>query len=459
MKEGLSLQSSLSSVSEKLFRDCVLGNRWVPKRVDPVSGRWGPSDKQALFLCSPERERLYGGAARGGKSWALLAAAAMFVDVAGYSAVIFRRHLTDHKLADGLISRSLGWWGSPNPVKGRDPVWNAVDFKWTFPSGAVVQFGFLEAESDRQRWASTAFHRIEFDELTQFDEGDYTFMASRLCRDVDSVIPLSILSATNPGDVGHEWVKDYFITHGAEKGRLFIPANLEDNHFIDRKSYEENLRLLDHVSYQRLRFGDWDVSAEGNKFKYEWFMSKERNQIVDELPVFQQVVRYWDLASTEAVKGKDPDYTAGVKMGVAGGRFYVLDVQRFRSTPSENERLIKSAAETDGAGATQYMEQEPGSAGKSQVDHYAREVLSGLPFVGVKTSGDKEIRANPFSTACEMGNVYLLRAGWNMAFINELCQFPKGSHDDQVDAASGAYSKLSGGAYGAIKVASGRRPK
>ncbi len=430
------------------YRRFVLDNPWVPKRRDPVTGLLGPSLKQVEFLVRREREGLFGGAAGGGKSWALLAAAARFVEVPGYHAVIFRRHLTDHKLSGGLISKALEWWGN-SVVK-----WNAVDFKFSFPSGADLQFGFLEAESDRQRWASTAFHFEGFDEVTQFDEDDYIFMMSRLRRDVNCLIPLQMRCATNPGDVGHEWVKRRFILD-EDPERFFIPATLDDNNFIDKVSYERNLNLLDYVSRQRLRFGDWDIAAQGNKFKYAWFISEKRDQTVklDDVPRFERVVRYWDLAATEPSKGRDPDYTSGVKTGVLGGRIYVLDVQRFRKTPSENERIIREVALADGKGVTQFMEQEPGSAGKSQIDHYAQEVLLGLPFVGVKTSGDKEIRANPLSTACEMGNVYLVKGGWNMAFINELCQFPKGSHDDQVDAASGAFEQLSvpGGSVDAFK--------
>ncbi len=412
-------------------------NRWIPKRVDPVTGLWGPSVKQAEFLCRPELEGMYGGAAGGGKSWALLAAAARFVDVPGYHAILFRRHLTDHKLSGGLIAKALEWWGNS---KAR---WNAVDFKFTFPSSADVQFGFLEAESDRQRYASTAFHFEGFDESTQFPEDDYVFMLSRMRRDSDCKIPLQVRCATNPGDVGHEWNKRRFIVDGAANGRFFIPATLDDNNFIDKASYDRNLGLLSHVQRARLRFGDWDICAEGNMFKYEWFLSDKRSQFVDAVPEGLRQIRFWDLAGSEVKKGTDPDYTAGVKGGrTVDGRIFISDVQHFRKSPLETENKVREIALGDGVGVKQYSYQDPAQAGKSQINYYAREVLRGLPFTGVRITGDKVSLANPLSAACENGFLYLVKGGWNMEFINELCQFPVGSHNDQVDASSGMFNQL-----------------
>jgi predicted phage terminase large subunit-like protein len=88
------------------------------------------------------------------------------------------------------------------------------------------------------------------------------------------------------------------------------------------------------------------------------------------------------------------------------------------------------------------MEQEPGSSGVNMIDHYARVVLKGWPFRGVKTTGPKEVRANPVSSAAEAGNVKLLRGAWIGAFLDELEIFPAGAHDDQVDAVSGAFEVL-----------------
>jgi len=461
----------LSEAEFELLDRAVFNNPWIPKKKSPRTGRFGPSIKQSLFLCRSERERLFGGATGGGKSWGLLAAAAMFVDLPGYSCIIFRRALTDHSLEGGLIPKSQEWWLDKKIPGVGEARWNGVKVRWEFPSKAVIQFGFLACEGDLQRYDSTEWQRICWDELVQFPEYYYSFMMSRLRKDAGSPIPLSVLSGTNPAktsaDVGHEWIKDRFIKNvDGAADRLFIPALLEDNDFIDQEEYERSLANLDHVTFQKLRYGDWDISATGNKFKYAWFINDNelsgprRNQIVDRVPVLDSEVRFWDLAATEPRKrSDDPDWTAGVKIGVGEHKYYVTDVQRFRGTPSTNERRVKQTAQIDGVGVTQYIEQEPGASGKSSIDHYVRDVMAGLPCLGVKSTGDKELRANPFSTACENGLVYLVKAGWNSAFINELCQFPAGSHDDQVDAASGAFSKLFTGAFGEISVSFGRRPK
>ena len=125
------------------------------------------------------------------------------------------------------------------------------------------------------------------------------------------------------------------------------------------------------------------------------------------------------------------------------GVSYIIDVQRFRGTPQTNENLIRRTAEKDGREVEIFMEQEPGSAGKSDIDHYARKILLGYAFrKGVRNTGSKETRARPLSSAAEHGNVKIVRGSWNRDFLDECQLFPYGDHDDQVDAASGAFGKL-----------------
>ena len=124
------------------------------------------------------------------------------------------------------------------------------------------------------------------------------------------------------------------------------------------------------------------------------------------------------------------------------GVYYVLDIVRFRGTPQLNESTIKQTAILDGADVDIWMEQEPGSSGVDDIDHYARHVLLGFSFRGEKTTGSKEIRANPVASAAEAGNIKLLCGIWNTDFLDEFEAFPEGSHDDIVDAVSAAISKL-----------------
>jgi predicted phage terminase large subunit-like protein len=153
-------------------------------------------------------------------------------------------------------------------------------------------------------------------------------------------------------------------------------------------------------------------------------------------------VRYWDLAATDNI---DSDYTVGVLMGLGDdGNFYILDLQRFRATPQHVERKVSAQAEIDGKLKTViWMEQEPGSGGVNTIDHYRRRVLRGYVFKNDKPTGKKTERARPFSAACEGGLVFLVRGSWINSFLDELEAFPNAEHKDQVDAASGAFIKVS----------------
>jgi predicted phage terminase large subunit-like protein len=259
---------------------------------------------------------------------------------------------------------------------------------------------------------------------------------SRLRRLQDFPVPLRVRAATNPGNIGHEWVKQRFLVEGPKAGRKFIPALLEDNPYLDREAYERNLKQLDHVTYRQLRLGDWEIRSSAGKFRREWF------EIVDSYPKDARKVRFWDLASTLPKKGEDPDFTVGALLAEKQGIYYVLDIRRMRGTPQSVEALIKQTAELDGPTVSIYMEQEPGAAGVAIIDYYARKVLKGHSFRGLKTTGDKEIRANPVSSAAEAKNIKLIRGPWISDFLDEIEIFPKGSHDDQVDAVSGAFMVL-----------------
>jgi len=243
-------------------------------------------------------------------------------------------------------------------------------------------------------------------------------------------------STSNPGGQGHEWVRQRFI-ESKDNDREFIPAGLKDNPYLDAESYLKNLNYLDPVTRRQLIDGDWTAREAGGKFRREWF------QIVHDYPRSSRLVRFWDLAGTKPSKGKDPDWTVGVLMAESGGIYYVVDVKRMRGTPEEVERFIRQTAELDAPETEIYMEREPGSAGLGVISHYNRDVLKGYAFHESRTTGDKELRANPVSSASEAGNVKLLMGAWIIPYLDELEAFPNGSKDDQVDATSGSFSILS----------------
>ena len=235
-----------------------------------------PTPKQRAFLALPHREAFYGGAAGGGKSDALLMGALQWVDIPDYSAIIFRRKLTDLKKADSLIPRSIAW------LKHTDADWNGQDHVWTFPSGATLEFGYLRAEMDRFNYDSAAYQYIAFDEVTTFPQDDYVFLFNRLRRKRGNPVPLRMRAASNPGGVGHLWVKKRFdigqVT-GADgvkrwigrspRTRPFIPARLADNPYLESEEYAETLAFLDPVTRAQRLAGNWDARADG-RFQRDW---------------------------------------------------------------------------------------------------------------------------------------------------------------------------------------------
>lgn len=164
-------------------------------------------------------------------------------------------------------------------------------------------------------------------------------------------------------------------------------------------------------------------------------------QVIDSVPhesQIIQVVRYWDKAGTH----QGGAYTVGCKMAsLKGGKFLVLDVKRGQWATEERERIIRKTAEADGVDVQIYMEQEPGSGGKDSI-HSSISNLAGFSVYADKPVGDKVFRADPFSVQVNEGNVWLLRAEWNYDYIDELRHFPFSTYKDQVDASSGAFSKL-----------------
>ena len=276
-----------------------------------------------------------------------------------------------------------------------------------------------------------------FDELTQFTEYQYRYMHSRTRRLEGSNVPIKIRGASNPGSIGHEWVKQRFIVEGKEYNRPFIPATLNDNPHLDRVSYIKSLSNLDPVTRLQLLNGDWSARRAGGKFRREWF------EIVETAPIDCRKVRFWDMAATEPKKGKDPDYTAGCLMGISSNQtLYIIDMKRLRGTPSANENLVKQTAELDGKHIPVRMEQEPGSSGVKAIDDYRRRVLMGWDFKGIPSTGSKEVRANPVASQAEAGNVKLVRGIWINDFLDEAEAFPGGVHDDMVDSVSGAFGQL-----------------
>lgn len=166
---------------------------------------------------------------------------------------------------------------------------------------------------------------------------------------------------------------------------------------------------------------------------------RERVEVVAAAPARAVALcRAWDLAAS-AGRG---DFTASVLIGrLADDRFIVLDAQRKQLGSADRDRWIRQTAELDGNGVQIRLPQEPGAAGRSLAEHLAR-LLSGFRVVIERITGSKVVRAEPFASQWNAGNVLLLRGDWNRVFLDELCSFPAGRNDDLVDAAADAFSQV-----------------
>ena len=177
------------------------------------------------------------------------------------------------------------------------------------------------------------------------------------------------------------------------------------------------------------------VPREGGMFKREWFTGK----IINEAQAATVWVRHWDLAATNSDKAAR---TAGVKIGrQPDGSFVVGHVVKTQSEGHAVRQLITFTAETDGHDVRISLPQDPGQAGKVQSQDMIK-MLAGYTVTASPETGDKATRAEPFSSQCEAGNVYLLKGNWIEDYLDELSLFPGGSFKDQVDASSGAFGRL-----------------
>lgn len=399
-----------------------------------------PSITQKVFLRTYGLEGLFGGAAGGGKSSALLMSALQYVDVPGYSAILFRRTYADLSLPGALMDRFREW------MKNYDEVsWNNNSYTATFPSGARISFGYLNNTNDYLRYKGSEFQFIGMDEVTEIREQDYRYLFSRLRRPANgelATVPLRMRCASNPAP---NWVRQRFIVEGLESGRIFVPSLLTDNPGIDADSYRLALAALDPVERRRLEEGDWWSTTLGTLFDRTSFV------LIDPVEVPQvtgsaRAVRFWDLAATEpSSTNPDPDWTVGTLMLFDQGIAYVLDVRKARVKGDKVETLLAQTAAEDGHAVAIRMEQEPGSSGKALVDQYARYILPGYDFGGIRSTGDKLTRARPFAAAVANGNVRVVRGSWLTDWLDEFSSFPEAcNHDDQVDSAVSAFTHLAG---------------
>ena len=246
----------------------------------------GPQEE---FLSAGERDVLYGGAAGGGKSFALLADPLRFCHNPNHRGLLLRRTLDE---LTELIDKSRQLYTKAFPKA----IFRESKSTWVFPSGATMWFTYLDRDKDVTRFQGQAFNWIGIDEITQYPTPYvWDYLRSRLRTTDDELRPnMSMRCTGNPGGVGGWWIKKMYIDpheynkpfpatdietrqellypEGHEKARQplfyrkFIPARLTDNPYLMQDGrYEAMLRSLPEVERKRLLDGDWDV-AEGAAF-------------------------------------------------------------------------------------------------------------------------------------------------------------------------------------------------
>ena len=434
----------------------------------------GPQEgPQTKFLESDADIVIYGGSAGGGKTYALLLDFLRHYNNPKAGAVCFRRTSPQVRNEGGLWDTSKIIYG----MLGAEP--KEVNLTWVFPKGCKLKFSHLEYNKNVLDWQGAQIPIIYFDELTHFTEKQFWYMLSRN-RSVSSIKPY-IRATTNPSSKSWvkklvEWyldengfpvleksgVKRFFVRIDDKliwsenenelkqkyngmtpKSFTFIPAKLSDNKILTSNdpSYLANLQALSKFERMQLLDGNWNVEeVAGIYFKKSYF------EEVDVAPRLVSIVRCWDRAATEHNEGDkgDPDYTVGLKLGVdEDGIFYILDIIRERYSALKVEKLIVHTAKQDRIECTVKGFQDPGGAGKNEIENFKR-ILSGFDVVSEKICVDKATSAKPASAQSEAGNIKMLKNCRNKdEFYYEAENFPESSHDDIIDAFTGAFNYLS----------------
>ena len=385
-------------------------------------------------------------------------AAAQYVDVPGYAALLLRRSFPDLMQADALIPRSKQWW------TGRAK-WNAQEKRWTFPSGATITFGYLERDDDVYQYQGAAFQFIGIDELTQHSEFRYRYLFSRLRRPTSgplSRVPLRMRAGSNPGGVGHAWVKNRFINSATRSpGAAFVPALIADNPSLDRESYEASLAELDPVTREQLKKGDWDAIAEG-RFRKAWLRYYARygsgyvlnGRVYPIETIRSRFLTVDPAASVKETAKADPDYTVISAWGyTSDGHLLWLGCDRDRLEVPDIPPRISANYKRHRAGKV-YIEAGGTQKGVAQL---ARRQQPPMNVIEVNPgAADKLVRASPMLNMAESGRLWLPAPGAALEHPfpiedveAELLRFTgdtkQSGHDDIVDTASIAGDVVSSG--------------
>jgi conserved hypothetical protein len=444
----------------------------------------GPQEK---FLATNADIAIYGGAAGGGKTYALLMEPLRYIYMKGYRAVVFRKNYTQINTSGGLWDESTNMYlGIYGAVPTKSP-----KYRWTFAKKSILYFDYLGRDEDLSRWQGSQITFIGFDELTHFSQRQFFYMMSRN-RSICGVKPY-IRATCNPD--ADSWVASFIswwidqdtgypikersgkirymarindeiiwgntieeliaqdINHSDIKSVTFIASTLHDNKILMEKdpAYISNLKALPIVERERLLHGNWKIKAAAGLYY-------QRTQVtmIDELP--KDIVlwcRGWDLAATSEDESGESAYTASVLIGKRrSGNYVIADVINKRLKAAEVRKLIQITCKTDKAKYGRVVERlpkDPGQAGKEQAESYLK-MLAGYLVKAIAESGSKESRAEPLAAQWQGGNVEILTAEWNEMYFNQMESFPESKFKDMVDASSSAFNEIEHGATYSVPV-------
>lgn len=406
---------------------------------------------------------LFGGAVGGGKSDFLLMAAAQYVHDPRYSALILRRTFRHLNQDGGLIPRSREWWANKAS-------WNQTEKRWTFPSGATITFGYLDHERDLDGYQGGAWQFVGVDEAGQIPERWIKYFFSRLRRIKGVNIPIRLRLTSNPGGIGHEFLKRRYIGNKGRaplKPHCFLRSFLRDNPGLDAEDYERGLNELDPITRAQLLAGDWDA-YEGGRFQAAWF--REWAPGIDDegravyllepaneyMPVRQVLCQHcWTFivcdpaATAEDWRGTgtgDPDYTAiGVWAVTPDNDMILLHVTRDRIPVND---IVPTIEELCDEWRPLWVGIENSSISVGVVDQARR--CRGIPAVRpLYPRGQRKlVRNTPAINKAYAGQIFLPdQAPWLEDYVAEHVQYTGDdkldAHDDQVDMTGYAVLSLS----------------
>jgi predicted phage terminase large subunit-like protein len=501
--------------------------------ANELSTQPGP---QWYFLRNEADVIIYGGAAGAGKTYSIVLNPLTNMDKERFNHVIFRRTKEDLKKSGGPLDEAKAMYAK---IPGME--YNTGEKEFTFPilakpgegarpevKGMNVRFEGLEHIDSVLKFQGAQIESITFDELTHFEESQFTYMMTRNRTGTGLPHKCTIKATTNPetGSWVRKWLDwylwpfgsvypqgyksptgedvsgqecgglpirersgkiTYYIYHptqgtqfrttkkelqqeyphqcmqegniltgtdedpvGAVKSFTFISASVYDNPkmLMSNPGYISSLKNQPKHITDGLLGGNWDsTSGGGLYFKREWITEhKGGSREIDRLPnIPLTYLRYWDRAATEpSLDYPDPDWTVGARMAKDhDGNTYIISLERDRKDPGGVEGMMEDAAARDGIGCPLWVEQDPGSGGKSDVSNVMRKFRK-YPVHVHRPTKDKLTKGLSFSSACQNGLVYFVKGQYLNTLYHELETFDNDGKkkDDQWDSVTGGYNQL-----------------